>query len=73
MAKKEEMKQQIKEDATRARREVGADFVALLRKKRLEVAVERVRAEQNGTEIAEDECAICVVGTCDQPRFICRY
>ncbi|GAA5965007.1 hypothetical protein JCM8115_005679 [Rhodotorula mucilaginosa] len=60
IAKKEEIKQAIKEDAKRARTEVGPAFVELIKKKLLEAAVERIEAEHRGTEVAEDECAICV-------------
>lgn len=55
------MKQAIKEDAKRARTEVGPGFVELIKKKLLEAAVERIEAEHRGSEVAEDECAICVV------------
>ncbi|GAA5866871.1 hypothetical protein JCM3774_004583 [Rhodotorula dairenensis] len=60
LAKKEEMKQASKEDAKRAKTEVGADFVQSVKKKLLEAAVDRIEAEHRGGEVAEDECAICV-------------
>lgn len=68
IAKKEEIKQAIKEDAKRARTEVGPGFVELVKKKLLEAAVERIEAEHRGTEVAEDECAICVVRSLSRIR-----
>ncbi|GAA6022649.1 hypothetical protein JCM8202_005034 [Rhodotorula sphaerocarpa] len=60
LVKKEELKQAIKKDAARAEQEVGVAFVAALRKKLLNAAIERIEAERKGAAIAEDECAICV-------------
>ena len=68
IAKKEEIKQAIKEDAKRARTEVGPGFVELVKKKLLEAAVERIEAEHRGTEAAEDECAICMVRSLSRIR-----
>lgn len=61
LVKKEELKQAIKKDAARAEQEVGVAYVAALRKKLLNAAIERIEAERKGAAIAEDECAICVV------------
>ncbi|GAA5992067.1 hypothetical protein JCM10908_000725 [Rhodotorula pacifica] len=60
LAKKEEMKEAIKQDAKRAKMELGPEFVQLIKKRLLDAAVERIEAEHRGTEVAEDECAICV-------------
>lgn len=60
-AQQEEAKKAVKDEAKRAKIEVGKAFVDKIRKMRLDAAVERCNAEQQGTEAAGDECAICMV------------
>ncbi|BGP04654.1 hypothetical protein JCM10049v2_000456 [Rhodotorula toruloides] len=56
----EEAKEAVKDEAKRAKNEVGKAFVDKIRKMRLDAAVERCNAEQQGTDAAGDECAICM-------------
>ncbi|GAA5857003.1 hypothetical protein JCM8547_007910, partial [Rhodosporidiobolus lusitaniae] len=60
LAAKKEEKASAKDILRRVTEVVGRDFVLKVKKQRIDLALERIKAERENTEVVDDECPVCM-------------